>query len=112
MESTETYADPELNHGLSTGFNAQAYSHDSRLEHIEALPHYEHASIPQADGGQRAWLFLIACFFVEGLVWGFAYSFGVFQEYYTTHEPFSKDPSGIATIGSSAMVHVFPFLID
>jgi hypothetical protein len=33
---------------------------------------------------------------------GFAFSFGVLQEYYTTHEPFSSDPRGIATIGTVA----------
>jgi hypothetical protein len=31
-------------------------------------------SLPQADGGRDAWLFLAACFVVEALVWG---------EYYT-----------------------------
>ena len=35
---------------------------------------------------------------------GFPLSFGVFQEYYSTHAPFSKESSGIAIIGSSAMV--------
>jgi len=27
-------------------------------------------SLPQADGGRDAWLFLAACFVVEALVWG------------------------------------------
>lgn len=36
------------------------------------------------------------------LIQGFPFSFGVFQEYYTTHEPFSLDPSGIAAIGTSS----------
>ena len=31
---------------------------------------------------------------------GFAFSFGVLQEYYATHEPFSTRPNGIATIGT------------
>ena len=35
---------------------------------------------------------------------GFPFSYGVFQEYYSTHAPFSPEPSGIAAIGSSAMV--------
>ncbi len=35
---------------------------------------------------------------------GFPFSFGVFQEYYQTHEPFSNDKSGISTIGTTAMV--------
>jgi len=31
--------------------------------------HYEF-SLPRADGGKDAWLFLAACFTVEALVWG------------------------------------------
>jgi hypothetical protein len=27
-------------------------------------------SLPAADSGKHAWLFLTACFFIEGLVWG------------------------------------------
>jgi hypothetical protein len=60
-------------------------------------------TIPPADGGKEAWLFLAACFMVEGLVWGFPYSFGIFQQYYSTHEPFSSS-SNIAVIGTFSMV--------
>lgn len=28
------------------------------------------SSVPRADGGKDAWLFLAACFVVEALVWG------------------------------------------
>jgi len=34
---------------------------------------------------------------------GFPFSYGVFQEYYSTHEPFAGD-SNIAVIGTCAMV--------
>ena len=60
-------------------------------------------SLPQVDGGKEAWLLLAGSFTVEALTWGFPFSFGIFQEYYATHEPFSREPSGIAIIGSSAM---------
>jgi len=33
---------------------------------------------------------------------GFPFSFGIFQEYYSTHEPFSNDHSSIAIVGTSA----------
>ena len=39
---------------------------------------------------------------IEALVWGFCFSFGLFQEYYSSHEPFASEPSGIAIIGTSA----------
>ncbi|KAF2198740.1 putative MFS monocarboxylate transporter [Delitschia confertaspora ATCC 74209] len=59
-------------------------------------------SLPPVDGGKDAWLFLAASFVVEALVWGFPFSFGVFQEYYSTHEPFAGS-SNIAVIGTCAM---------
>ncbi|KAF1817075.1 putative MFS monocarboxylate transporter [Eremomyces bilateralis CBS 781.70] len=50
-------------------------------------------------GGKDAWLFLAAAFMVESLVWGFPFSYGVFQQYYSTHEPFAGS-SNIALIGT------------
>ena len=35
---------------------------------------------------------------------GLPFSFGIFQEYYSTHEPFSLEPSGIAAVGTTATV--------
>jgi len=35
---------------------------------------------------------------------GFPFSYGVFQEYYSTHEPFVSEPFGIAAIGTTALV--------
>lgn len=43
---------------------------------------------------------------------GFPFSFGVFQEYYSTHEPFSADPKGIAVIGTTATVIPLPQVIS
>ncbi|KAK6863944.1 hypothetical protein PG995_000472 [Apiospora arundinis] len=59
-------------------------------------------SLPPVDTGRDAWLFLAACWAVEALVWGFGFSFGVFQDYYSTHEPFSGS-GNIASIGTSTM---------
>ncbi|KAJ9296497.1 hypothetical protein DTO271G3_5195 [Paecilomyces variotii] len=58
--------------------------------------------LPRADGGKDAWLFLAACFMIEALIWGFTFAFGIFQEYYSTHEPF-RDSGNIAAIGTCAM---------
>ena len=59
-------------------------------------------SLPPVDKGRDAWLCLAGCFFIEALVWGFPFSFGVFQQYYSTHLPFSSEPNGIAIVGTSA----------
>lgn len=59
--------------------------------------------LPPMDGGMNAWLFLAACFVMEALVWGFAFTFGVFQAYYSDIPQF-KDSGNIAVIGTCAMV--------
>ncbi|EWZ40894.1 hypothetical protein FOZG_09514 [Fusarium oxysporum Fo47] len=50
---------------------------------------------------------------MEALVWGFLYSFGVFQDYYQSHLPFARS-SNTATIGTCAMgvlFFMFPIVI-
>ncbi|KAI3318009.1 major facilitator superfamily transporter [Xylariaceae sp. AK1471] len=75
--------------------NAQPLNEDDGVQRQEF-------SLPPVDGGKDAWLFLAACFAVEALVWGFPFAFGVFQDYYNSHEPFAGQPH-IAVIGTSAM---------
>jgi hypothetical protein len=57
---------------------------------------------PAPDGGLRAWLvaFGAACIFFSCL--GFMNAFGVFQEYYMTHQLSHKTADDIAWIGSVA----------
>lgn len=62
----------------------------------------EYATLPRADGGKDAWLALAGCFMLEALVWGFPFAFGVFQQYYRTHAPFSDEKAGIAAISTTA----------
>jgi hypothetical protein len=59
--------------------------------------------LPPMDGGMNAWLFLAACFVMEALVWGFAFTYGVFQEYYNSIPEF-KNNGNIAVVGTCAMV--------
>jgi hypothetical protein len=69
--------------------------------------HTDANSLPPVDGGKDAWLALAGAFTLEALVWGFPYSFGVFQTYYSTHEPFSRSPSGIPAISTTATAIMF-----
>jgi hypothetical protein len=39
---------------------------------------------------------------------GFSLSFGVFQDYYSTHQPFSSEPSNIPVISTTATVSGLP----
>ncbi|CAE7176017.1 hypothetical protein PTNB73_02940 [Pyrenophora teres f. teres] len=64
-------------------------------------PEFE-SLLPPCDGGKDAWSFLAAAFVIEIMVWGFPWSYGIFQEYYSTTLLFSG-ASGIPAIGTSAM---------
>ncbi|KAF2443009.1 MFS general substrate transporter [Karstenula rhodostoma CBS 690.94] len=67
-------------------------------------------SLPPTDGGKHAWLFLFSCFMLEGMIWGFGSSYGVFQEYYSTHEPFAGS-ANIAVVGACAMGIMYMWII-
>ena len=43
---------------------------DDGTQHLQNEPAHHEFSLPQADGGKQAWLFLAAGFVVEALVWG------------------------------------------
>ncbi|KJZ70387.1 hypothetical protein HIM_10231 [Hirsutella minnesotensis 3608] len=60
-------------------------------------------SLPPADHGKQAWLFLAAAFVVEALTWGFPFAFGVFHDYYVTHALFAGS-SQIPVIGTWALL--------
>lgn len=55
------------------------------------------------DGGLRAWLVVTGSAFIFFSALGYAYSFGVFQEYYMTHQVREKSPDNIAWIGSLSL---------
>ncbi|KAJ5634300.1 hypothetical protein N7528_002142 [Penicillium herquei] len=63
---------------------------------------FDNQDLPPIDGGAQAWLFLLASAMLEALVWGYAFAFGIFQDYYSVHEPF-KGSENIAVIGTCAM---------
>ncbi|RMY69438.1 hypothetical protein D0863_06460 [Hortaea werneckii] len=63
---------------------------------------HEVQSLPRADGGKDAWSLLGACFLLEALVWGFPFSFGIFQDYYINKNLFEGNEGGITAIGTTA----------
>ncbi|KAJ5760221.1 MFS monocarboxylate transporter [Penicillium odoratum] len=70
-----------------------------------ALPDTDKApledDLPPVDGGFHAWMFLAASTMIEALVWGFAFSFGVFESYYRDSE-LLKGSNMVAVIGTCA----------
>ncbi|KAH9932744.1 MFS general substrate transporter [Epithele typhae] len=60
--------------------------------------------LPAADGGVRAWTFCAAGFVLEMMVWGFGFSYGIFQEYYTSHPPFESASSvSVTAVGTISL---------
>ncbi|KAI0072297.1 MFS general substrate transporter [Panus rudis PR-1116 ss-1] len=60
--------------------------------------------LPPVDIGRGAWSFCLAGFILETLVWGFGFSYGIFQAYYTSHPPFNKvSHVAIASVGPAAL---------
>lgn len=59
-------------------------------------------TLPPVDRGKDAWMFLAACWAIEALVWGFGFSFGIFQDYYSSYEPF-LGAGNIAVIGTMTL---------
>ena len=57
--------------------------------------------LPPRDRGAAAWRFVLGCALLEGLIWGLALSFGIFQAFYSRHPLFSDSPN-IAVIGTCA----------
>ncbi|KAI1076715.1 MFS monocarboxylate transporter [Whalleya microplaca] len=75
---------------------------------LENLGEYEHRSLahayPEPDRGKHAWLFLwVGCFLMIALTWGFPFSYGVFQSYYSSNPPFSDHPTGLPAVGTTAL---------
>jgi hypothetical protein len=87
----------------ASGSNLQTES----LEELNASNHepadVNLISLPRADGGKDAWMFLASCFVLEMIIWGFPFTFGVFQDYYSQHPPF-QGQANIPVIGTCTMV--------
>jgi hypothetical protein len=70
-------------------------------------------ALPPTDQGYHAWVALAGGFFSNFLIWGFALSFGILQEYYASNESFASQ-GGIAAIGTTStgvMYLTMPFFL-
>ncbi|OTA89201.1 hypothetical protein M434DRAFT_398716 [Hypoxylon sp. CO27-5] len=103
MASRDIELEDVLTHPtLRAGAPTTSAEDSNQYENTQPEEGRQEFSLPPVDGGKDAWLFLAACFSVEALVWGFPFAFGVFQDYYSTHEPFAGSPN-IAVIGTCSM---------
>ncbi|KAH7322171.1 major facilitator superfamily domain-containing protein [Rhizoctonia solani] len=67
-------------------------------------PDHEGMSLPPVDRGFAAWSFVFAGFMLEALVWGFGFTYGVFQEYFLHHRTFGDaSEAEIGAVGTVAL---------
>ncbi|KZT69303.1 MFS general substrate transporter [Daedalea quercina L-15889] len=56
------------------------------------------------DGGWEAWRFVASAFAMETMIWGYEFSYGIFQDYYTSHPPFQRYSTvSIAAVGTTSI---------
>ncbi|EPQ56309.1 MFS general substrate transporter [Gloeophyllum trabeum ATCC 11539] len=79
----------------------------SNAEDVSEVVSGRETELPPVDGGWRAWTFCFAAFWLETMVWGFGYSYGVFQEYYSTHEFQSASNVAISAVGTVSLALTF-----
>ncbi|KAG8689254.1 hypothetical protein FRC11_003529, partial [Ceratobasidium sp. 423] len=67
-------------------------------------PDHEGLSLPPVDRGFAAWSFVVAGFMLETLVWGFGFTYGVFQEYFLHNRTFGDaSEAEIGAVGTVAL---------
>ncbi|VDB83131.1 unnamed protein product [Peniophora sp. CBMAI 1063] len=90
--------------GISTIPTTAAPSRVASTDVLESDQREEDAvALPPVDGGIQAWTFVFCAFILEMLVWGFPFSYGVFQEWYLSSpdSPFrGASESAINAIGT------------
>ncbi|PPQ69235.1 hypothetical protein CVT25_006952 [Psilocybe cyanescens] len=107
-------AEVELtNFSLAEGFhgreNAERNGETSSIQEVErdhpsetVINTLVDLSLPPVDTGRQAWLFCICSCMCEMHIWGWNNSYGVFQDYYTSHPPFNNaSPAVISAIGTT-----------
>lgn len=70
MASNENLVLSDLGRAVASGYEENGLQRaQSRHSHANEVQN-EHVSLPKADGGRDAWLFLAGCFCIEALTWG------------------------------------------
>ncbi|KAE8309450.1 major facilitator superfamily domain-containing protein [Aspergillus transmontanensis] len=62
----------------------------------------EQPSLPATDRGKDAWLMLASCCLIQLPVWGFSLVYGIFQEYYSSHNDLQGSKGDLAVVGTTS----------
>ncbi|KAF4619928.1 hypothetical protein D9613_004669 [Agrocybe pediades] len=71
------------------------------------------ARLPPVDEGRQAVLFCLSACVLETVVWGWNNTYGIFQDYYTSHPPFNASTSAaISVVGTTSLgIQYFEILV-
>ncbi|KAG8679343.1 hypothetical protein FRC09_019034, partial [Ceratobasidium sp. 395] len=110
-------------HGYSTTFDgsstnpsrpkSQEFVGDSTTGLSPSPEELAALALPPIDRGFKAWSFVAAAFTLETLVWGFGFTYGVFQEYFLHHRTFGDaSEAAIGAVGTVALaIEYFEVLV-
>ncbi|KIM40029.1 hypothetical protein M413DRAFT_190559 [Hebeloma cylindrosporum] len=82
----------------------------ARLESVEdeggrvSSQDLDNPHLPPVDQGRRAWVFCICACIFEAFIWGWNGTYGVFQDFYTSHPPFNtSSTAAVSVIGTASL---------
>ncbi|KAJ5273214.1 hypothetical protein N7478_008339 [Penicillium angulare] len=90
-----------MNHSNDETLHLETMSRPSGVP-SPSLSEIEQPALPPTDKGKAAWLLLASCCLIQLPVWGFSTVFGVFQEYYSTHQVLQGNKGDLATVGTTS----------
>ncbi|KAF9554883.1 MFS general substrate transporter [Agrocybe pediades] len=87
-------------HALSVGQSEQQL--EDSVQHLVRDGLAEDPSLPPVDEGRQAWIFCLASCTLETFVWGWNNTYGIFQDYYSSHPPFNTaSPATLSVVGTT-----------
>ncbi|KAG7446619.1 MFS general substrate transporter [Guyanagaster necrorhizus] len=89
----------ELEDFRPTPSTSQSNFTQDSAEHTDNAP-LNATSLPPMDHGFDAWAYLVSAWLVELLVWSYPFSYGVFLNYYASHEFKDSSSTLLALVGS------------
>ncbi|KAI0351391.1 MFS general substrate transporter [Trametes cingulata] len=94
----------ETDHGTPATLSVQSSRAPLRLHDEDPHEGTTVQELPPVDRGVQAWTFCLSGFVLEMTIWGFSFSYGIFQDYYTSNPPFNKASGvSIAAVGTVAL---------
>ncbi|KAK5952689.1 hypothetical protein OHC33_006281 [Knufia fluminis] len=100
---SEKKTSTHVGHDVPSSEDGKETIHDTTSAPLETIPSQvasEVAPTEIKDGGIKAWLSVLGCFFLWFNLWGYTFAFGTFQNFYEQKYLTGTSSSSIAWIGS------------